>query len=423
VVTTQSAVTIAAPIAPGREADLQNLLETAGQNPADNSLVPFARFPNIHFGRFFILPAATDPQGRSYSAQLVFLADVDGPGDAFVLQLVGAAGDGLHTLYQHCQDYLGRVGLRDYLTSHGVNAAASYVNTVGRTVNQVHQEAELHDALQQFLDTSQDAFRNTGPRRVRAAIQEFVEREPSLAWARQPFPQPDPAYIVRVGERLQFGVVGIAGIILFPAILFGLPLYLALLRWHETHDVARDVVPDDALIQKLAAQEDHGVQNPFTSGGFLKPGPFRKLTASVVLWGTNFLARHLFNHADLIGVKTIHFARWVFLDQKRRLFFASNYDGSLENYMDDFIDKIAWGLNIVFSNGVDYPETRFLVLGGAQNEQVFKRFNLTHQLVTPFWYAAYQGLTALNIDNNAQIRAGLYGAMDDAATLAWLRRL
>ena len=56
-------------------------------------------------------------------------------------------------------------------------------------------------------------------------------------------------------------------------------------------------------------------------------------------------------------------------------------------------------------------------------EQVFKRFNLNHQLVAQFWYAAYQGKTALNIDNNARIRAGLYGAMDDAATRAWLRRL
>jgi hypothetical protein len=46
-----------------------------------------------------------------------------------------------------------------------------------------------------------------------------------------------------------------------------------------------------------------------------------------------------------------------------------------------------------------------------------------HQLVSPLWYAAYQGLTALNIENNARIRAGLYGAMDDAAARAWLRRL
>jgi hypothetical protein len=421
VVTTQSALTIATPIAPGREAELWAVLESAGQTPADNAFVPFGIFPNVHFARFFILPAATDPEDHSYPAYLILLADVDGPTDAFVLQLVGACGDGLHTIYQHCQAYPGRPGLRDYLRGHSVGAAARYVNTVGRTVRQVRQEAQLHDELQQFLDSNQAAFRDASPRHVRAAIQEYVERQPSLAWARQPLPQPEVAYLL--GEKLQLALVGIAGVLLFPAILVGAPFYLALLRWHETHDAARDLVPDDALVQTLAAQEDHGVQNPFTSAGFLKPGPFRKVTGSVVLWGTDLLARHLFNHANLIGVKTIHFARWVFLDERRRLFFASNYDGSLENYMDDFIDKIAWGLNIVFSNGVDYPATRFLVLDGALNEQVFKRFNLTHQLVTPFWYTAYQGLTALNIDNNAQIRAGLHGAMDDTATRAWLRRL
>src|SRR5262249_18430041 len=160
-------------------------------------------------------------------------------------------------------------------------------------------------------------------------------------------------------------LVGIAGIVLFPFILLGAPLFLALLRWHETTDVAHDVTPDDARVQALAAQEDHGIQNPYTSGGYLKPGPFRRVTASVILWGTNFLTRHFFNHGSLIGVTTIHFARWIFVDQKRRLIFCSNYDGSLENYMDDFVDKIAWGLNITFSNGVDYPRTNWLVLDGA----------------------------------------------------------
>jgi hypothetical protein len=414
-------VTIVTVVPPDNQPALQQLLETAGQDPANNALVPFATFPNVHFARFFILASATDRAGNRYSARLVFLADVDGPADAFVQQLVGAAGDGLDSIYKHCQGYPGRAGLLDYLQGSYVKTAAAYVNTVGRTVGQVHQEAQLHNAIEAFLDSSTNDFRGLPPRQVRARIQEFVEQDPALAWAREPPPVPDAQDIL--GEKLQLALVGAAGIILFPYILLAAPVYLAILRWHETHDVANDVVPDDALIQKLAAQEDHGVQNPFTSAGFLKPGIFRKLTGTIVLWGTNFLARHVFNHADLIGVKTIHFARWVFLDQRRRLFFASNYDGSLENYMDDFIDKIAWGLNIVFSNGVDYPETRFLVLGGATNEQVFKRFNLTHQLVTPFWYAAYQGLTALNIDNNARIRAGLFGAMDDGAACAWLRRL
>jgi hypothetical protein len=420
-VITQSAVTIVTIVAPENQGPLQNLLESLGADPATNRLVPFERFPNVHFARWFILPAATDRQGISYPTRLIFLADVDGSADAFILQLVGAVGDGLDSIYRHCENYPGRAGLLGYLQHNSVSTAAAYVNTVGRTVQQVHQEAQLHDAIESFLDANATDLRGLPPRVVRARIQEFIEHEPALAWALQPPAKPDTAYVL--GEGLQLGIVGAAGIILFPAILAVAPLYLAILRWHETHDVAYDVVPSDALIQRLAAQEDHGVQNPFASAGFLKPGLFRQLTGSVVLWGTNFLARHVLNHADLIGVKTIHFARWVFLDEKRRLFFASNYDGSLENYMDDFIDKIAWGLNIVFSNGVDYPETRFLVLDGAQNEQVFKRFNLTHQLVTPFWYAAYQGLTALNIENNARIRAGLFGAMDDVAACAWLRLL
>jgi hypothetical protein len=422
-VTTQSAVSVMASILPGHESLLQQLLESAGQDPANNALIPFERVPKVHFARFFVIGSATEvqPPHPTYPPRLIFLADADGPADAFMLALVGSVGDGLHTLYQHCQGYPGRAGLLDYLRANRVPEAATYVNAIGRTVRQIHQEAQLHDALEEFLDRSPTSWRGTRPARVRAAIQEFVEREPSLAWARQPAQKPDPSYIL--GEQLHFAFVAAAGIVLFPVILVGLPVYLAILRWHETHDPANVVAPDDATIQQLTAQEDHGVQNPYIAAGFLKPGPFRRFTGSAVLFGANFLARHIFNHADLIGVKTIHFARWVFMDHKRRLVFASNYDGSLENYMDDFIDKIAWALNIVFSNGVDYPRTNWLVMDGARYEQPFKRFNLMHQLVSPLWYAAYQGLTALNIENNARIRAGLYGAMDDAAARAWLRRL
>ena len=48
--------------------------------------------------------------------------------------------------------------------------------------------------------------------------------------------------------------------------------------------------------------------------------------------------------------------------------------------MDDFIDKVAWGLNVVFSNGVGYPRTRWLVLGGATDEQALQGFLRDHQV-------------------------------------------
>jgi hypothetical protein len=409
-----------ADIQDGHDGALQALLDDAARDPASNPLLPFGKVPNVHFARFFILPGH-DPQGNPlYSNRLVFLADIDGPAEPFLEALATLLGDGLDRLYQHCRGYGGRQSLLDFLKRNTLPPAAKYVNTIGRTVDQVRHEAELHDALQAFLDQRPEQWPGKSAREVRAAVQEYVEHEPRLAWARQPVPPPEPSYVL--GEKLHLLLVGIAGVVLFPVILAGLPIWAYFLRQHEKADVARDIAPSDEWRAALATQEDHGYQNPYSSAGFVKPGPFRRFTGTVVLWGTNVLTRHFFNHADLIGVKTIHFARWVFIDEKRRLFFASNYDGSLENYMDDFVDKIAWALNTAFSSGVDYPRTNWLIKDGAHDEQVFKRFNIMHQLVTPFWYAAYQGLSALNIDNNAAIRAGLYGAMDESTARAWLRR-
>ncbi|CAM5662633.1 hypothetical protein SCANM63S_04368 [Streptomyces canarius] len=130
--------------------------------------------------------------------------------------------------------------------------------------------------------------------------------------------------------------------------------------------------------------------------------------------------RHVFDRGNLAGVKTIHFARWLFVDGKRRVIFASNYDGSLESYMDDFIDKVAWGLNAVFSNGRGYPRVRWLVLDGAGDEQAFKNYLRCHQVPTQVWYSAYDTSTAHDLDTNARIRAGLFGDLGPAETEAWL---
>src|SRR5262249_57813839 len=119
---------------------------------------------------------------------------------------------------------------------------------------------------------------------------------------------------------------------------------------------------------------------------------FHHCILAIFLCVFNFPTRHIYNRGRLARVTTIHFARWVFLDGKRRLLFASNYDGSLESYMDDFINKVGWGLNLVFSNGVGYPRTDWLVLGGAKDEQKFKRFIRRHELATEGWDKAHPGL-------------------------------
>jgi len=157
--------------------------------------------------------------------------------------------------------------------------------------------------------------------------------------------------------------------------------------------------------------------------GLVKPGRFRELTLRVVVFAISYVTRHVLNRGNLAGVKTIHFARWVFLDDRRRMFFASSYDGSLESYMDDFIDKISWGLNIVFSNGYGYPRAKFLVFGGSRDELAFKDYLRRNMASVRVWYAPYGNLTALNIQRNERVRAGLYADLDRDQELAWVEDL
>ena len=57
--------------------------------------------------------------------------------------------------------------------------------------------------------------------------------------------------------------------------------------------------------------------------------------------------------------------------------------------MDDFIDQVAWGLNAVFSNGVGYPRTRWLVLDGARTSTRSRTSCASTRSPTQVWYSAY----------------------------------
>jgi hypothetical protein len=396
-----------------------------GRDPAGNDVVPFGRLPGVHFARFVVLAPARDLGGQPIPPSLVFHTDVDGSRDRYLRALVDVAGGGVDRIFAHCEGYPPAAARwRDsrlaYLRAHVTPASASYVNTRGRSVQQVRQEAALREAIQGFLDRTRNDWAGADPRVVRAAVRDFVVREERLRWARHPVRR---GVLPRLREGLHLAGGALFLCCLLPVVLLALPLWVARLRLHERTETADRVRPGDARWQALAALEDHGAQNQFSAVGFVKPAPFRRRTARGVLWLADFTARHFFSRADLAGVKTIHFAQWILLDGGRRVLFISNYDGTLENYMDDFIDIVAWGLNAVFSNGEGYPQTNWLVKDGAHDEQAFKDFLRTRQIPTQVWYGAYRDLTALNVDENARIREGLAGPMGLAAAEAWLRRL
>jgi hypothetical protein len=421
----QTALTIAARVRSDAVDDLRELLATMGDGVANGSVIDLGTLEGVHYARFVLVGEATDLDGRPLPASLVYMTDIDVSRERHLAELVDRSDDGVDRLFGHCDGYPDgaartREARLEYLRRHRIKERAFYVNTIGRTAGQILREAELRERIERFLDGAGD-LRQRDPLEIRRAVQELVAADPSLAWARHPPPGLDLGF--RLQELVHLVVVPVALLVLSPLLLLGAPVFLVLLRRHERRDPAPHVKPPPELVQELAALEDHLAQNPFTALGFVKPGLFRRLTLAGVLYAIDYVTRHVFNRGNLAGVKTIHFARWFYLDGKRRAIFASNYDGSLESYMDDFIDKIAWGLNIVFSNAYGYPRARFLVAGGARNELAFKDYLRLHQVPTRVWHAAYGELTCANVAQNERIRNGLRGDATRDEARRWLEAL
>ena len=137
----------------------------------------------------------------------------------------------------------------------------------------------------------------------------------------------------------------------------------------------------------------------------------------------NYSSRHLFSRGSLAGLRTVHFARFITFGRPARVLFMSYYDGSLESYMNDFIDKVAWVLNGVFGNEAGFPRTQWLLGAGARDEAGFKAFLRGNQIPTQAWYSAYPNLTSANVDANARLAAGLRGEMSESEAARWLQLL
>ena len=433
--TPQSSFTVIAPVAAGREGELRSLLAAMNQQPgaADpgNAVVPFGAFDRLHFARFVILDDQTlsdittaygvpPPATAKY---LAFLFDCDGPAGDLVAQLVARAGAGLRRIFSHCEGFDPDGDLRRWLQRHAQPAAANYVNWLGRTVRQVHEENALRKALEAQLDARFAELSGMDPQRVHATLRDFVAAEQRAGRLTLTPPEPTP---LGWWLRNTIHLVGVPVVLLLiaPLLLLYLPIFVFQLRWRERSDpeIAPRPTPDHA--KRLAELEDHDVTNQFSAMGTLKPGRFRRWTLIFLLWVLDYTTRHVYNRGKLARVRTIHFARWVFLDDKRRLLFASNYDRSLDSYMDDFINKVAFGLNLVFSNGVGYPRTNWLICGGAKDEQKFKYYIRRHELPTEVWYNGHPGLTAFDLERNTRIRQGLdQPSLTAAAAREWVSLL
>ncbi|HQR10981.1 MAG TPA: hypothetical protein PLW68_06605 [Casimicrobiaceae bacterium] len=432
--TPQSTFMILAPLAEGQEAGLCALLAT--MNGADgmadpaNGLVPFGRFDRLHVARFVILRAETGADIGVYGIapahfqpSLAFLGDCDGPAETFLAELVEHAGSGLKQVFAHVSGFTAGTDLLAWMTSHSVMPAATYVNWIGRTVLQIREDAALRAALSDRVAGAEPRFRQQTTTAMCHELCNFVDAERKAGRLTLTPEAPTPlAWQWR--NALHLVGVPLALLALLPFLLLASPLLLWRLRSLEKSDPEIAPRPDATRLLELAAREDLDITNQFSAFGDMKPGAFRLGAVMLFLLLLDYAARHVYKRGYLTRVQTIHFARWVLLDGNKRMFFASNYDGSLDSYMDDFINKVAWGINLVFSNGIGFPRTSWFLCGGAKFEQKYNRYLHRHQLPTAVWYKAYRGLSVADLNRNTRIRQGIdRQPMTESEAREWLSLL
>jgi hypothetical protein len=160
-------------------------------------------------------------------------------------------------------------------------------------------------------------------------------------------------------------------------------------------------------LKQFANEEDQIVQNHLASMVLVKPGAVRAILIRVSLRLLKIAVPVIAWNGYLGSMRTIHFAHWTLVGNSGRLLFLSNFDGSWQSYLDDFVDKAARGLTLAWGNCVGFPPTKDLVLEGAARGTQFKAWARQSQTHSILWYSAYSDLTVNQIIRNASIVDGL----------------
>src|SRR5262245_36006681 len=252
--TPQGTFMILAPIVESRLAELRGLLDSMNDAPGyvspNNLLVPFAQFDTLHFARFVILDDQTVGDlriyglpARNHPLYLAFLGDIDGEEEAFLHERVRRAPDGLRAIFSCCHGFASDTDLMAWMKLLRSPASAAYVNTRGRTVRRIREEAALQDAIESHLASQPSSFEGLPPRTIHAQLRRFVEAEKSAGRLTLSDEEATPVdwWIKKI-----LHMIGMPLLLLLvsPLLILVAPLYLFQLRRLEKTDPEPYIVDD-----------------------------------------------------------------------------------------------------------------------------------------------------------------------------------
>ena len=391
----------------------------------------------IHFARLVLLQ---EPSDAKFGSSLIFESNFDTeltgsePARRAHLELLcGAIGRPLLTVFEYCAGFaptFSDADLSAALAKNLVPATAAYQGHTQRDLTRIRLEQRLREVLVDFFSRAQKA----PPRELYRAAREHVRlragSDPLLAGLNIDAPMPPLPSAATRSERLGEGYWAWVKNLSWGLLAFVLRQLRNIFSWQrsdpEFDQRARQEAwtsADHQSFLEIAETEDHALQNALTH-----VVPLKNANRSLVLRAAHgyidlMAKKHFDDIGQLGGIPTIHFAKWLLVDEGTRLLFLTNYDSSWESYLGDFVDRAPVGLNLAWTCTDSYPTTFLLVFLGATDEERFKAWSRAQQRPTQVFYTAYPELSIAALNNNTWIRCGLHHAPGAAELRSWFRRI
>jgi hypothetical protein len=370
----QNPLTVLIPIHPEKQEPLRKYLEASAE--LINQF--FGKSSSTHFARFVILHDESQDICQPY---LLFSSAHDGSLNAYVDELVSLASaatpqaDILNTIFEYCKGYTPFTCHDIKLFGHfirrqAVKSDAFFMAYWNKTVPEIKASQSLCRELHQSLENPAfcaelnrecdrfgrlDSIQSQKPTSLKAGfLTQKLEDLLEKYWVKIRPVQNNPGHHLQpnasqLGRRLESKVI-----------------------------------------------EDQIAQNQFLTLHAINPGFLgtNVLLLKVILYLADKRAKKA--KGNLSGIPTIHSLRWVvipsgILSKKPYLLFESNYNGSWDSYVDDFVQYACRRMNLIWGKCQDYQSQ------GAKDVEWFKQHIRNYLFPAQSYYSAYSDLTVRNI--------------------------
>lgn len=321
--------------------------------------------------------------------RLLLASEYDGDLEDYLEELV-AISPGMDALWGKCEGYPGAKGFSEFIRAHSHETLAFYIAFRGETVLSIRDKVAVRERLEGLLDKNA-----SGATPVLDALSRLPPSRRLRNWLRWK--------IAAWKNRFRNWWLSKALLVIKPLSTLG----------ETTHfPLVTSVSGSQGKTKGLAPTTLDGQMITITE---VKPD--KHLLLRVSLAANEFLGKYGYAPGLFAEVGTLFSFRWVPIDNNKRLIFLSVFDGSWQNYMGDFIDKIIWALDGIYKNTKGYPP------GGMTQVTEFQRWILAHQYEPQLLFKAYPDETVMKLVRDREINGALNILLDSGFDSTAIRQL